>query len=260
MGERGYALTNLFTQASTIYNDTKIITMNYTISDRGNENPHLKVYSMCFNKEIPTLEKYCGPDWTFFNWPSASITSFENTRDEIIEKSLNNPKINKVGWVGNLHSPLSDVIEYRTRPLLREIYEKNTESLEVIHVAPVDTIISNKIQDYISIPDLVEKYKYLIDIGGNGYSGRLKYLLFSRRPLLIVDRQYIEYFHQYLEPYIHYIPVKNDLSDLLTQIEWMKENEEKCLQIANNAFNFAVNNFTRQKICERINYVFKNML
>lgn len=36
---------------------------------------------------------------------------------------------------------------------------------------------------YISMPDLVRKYSILIDIEDSGYSGRLKYLLLSHRPV-----------------------------------------------------------------------------
>lgn len=78
-------------------------------------------------------------------------------------------------------------------------------------------------------------YRFLIDIGGNGYSGRLKLLLFSRHPLLIVDRDYIEFFHSSLVPYVHYVPVKMDLSDLLEKARWIRDNYEKRLEIAANA-------------------------
>ena len=41
---------------------------------------------------------------------------------------------------------------------------------------------------YISTPELVRRYSILIDIEGAGYSGRVKHLLWSHRPLIIVDR------------------------------------------------------------------------
>ena len=103
------------------------------------------------------------------------------------------------------------------------------------------------------------KYKYLLDIGGNGYSGRLKYLLYSKRPILLIDRNYVEYFHDDLKPYEHYIPVEMDLSDLLDQVEWMKQNPDKCKEIAQNAYNFAIENFTKEKLIDRIYEVYKNL-
>jgi len=95
---------------------------------------------------------------------------------------------------------------------------------------------------------------------GNGYLGRLKYLLFSKRLILLVDRNYIEYFHNELIPYKHYITVKMDLSDLLEKVKWCKNNYEKSLEIANNTFEFAINNFTIDKILERIYYIHNNII
>ena len=38
---------------------------------------------------------------------------------------------------------------------------------------------------------------------------------------------------------VHYIPVKEDLSDLLDVIKWCKKNDERCREIANNGLVFA---------------------
>jgi hypothetical protein len=66
----------------------------------------------------------------------------------------------------------------------------------------------------ISLPDH-RRYKYLIDCPGNGYSARIKWLLATGRPLFIVDREVIEPWHEALIPWVHFIPVAADLSDLL---------------------------------------------
>jgi hypothetical protein len=174
--------------------------------------------------------------------------------------SISNPEVDKVGWIGNIYSPLPDVIEFHTRPVLKKIGDANPDLLETFHVRAPNYLIDDTLPHYLSLPNLVKKYKYLIDIGGNGYSGRLKFLLFSKRPLLIVERNYIEYFHNELIPYVHFIPVKMDLSDLLEQIQWMKNNEKKCNEIANNALDFAVNNFTEDKLLERVNFVYRNIV
>jgi len=179
---------------------------------------------MCYNKNNPNLKKYCGPDWVFHNWTSANINDFETTKNEIIVASIKYPTIDKIGWYGNIYSHSCDVIESKTRPLLKIIGDNNSTFFDIIHVDAHN--INNNNPNYLSLPDLM-KYKYLIDIGGNGYSGRLKFLLFSKRPLLIVDRNYIEYFHDDLVPYLHYIPVKMDLSDLDEQVNWMISNPEK---------------------------------
>lgn len=254
--EREVGMSLLFERAAVKFNNSQIKTMKFNTKDRGCEDPAMKEYSMCYNKTIPGLKQFCGPDCFFQHWPSACIKSFEEMVTQIKAAPL--PTISKIGWVGNIHSPEPDVIEYKTRPLLKQIGDAYPDMFEIIHVSPISDIIDTSCPKYVSLPDLM-KYKYLIDIGGNGWSGRLKFLLFSRRPLLMVDRKYIEYFYTDLIPNVHYIPVKEDLSDLLTQAKWVFANEAAATQIAENAYNYAVHNLTEAKLSERINEVYQTV-
>jgi len=248
--ERREGIEYFLDKCSIKYNDPLIKNMRFTIDDRGNSEINNKLYTMCYNKTIPELEKNCGPDPFFHNWASIGVLSFFNTINDIIKESKKIPEIDKVGWVGNIFTPDDKVVEHHTRPLLKKIGDENNDILEIIHVDGL-----YKVLPIHKLP----KYKYLIDIGGNGCSGRLKFLLFMRRPLLIVDRNYIEYFYKDLIPYTHYIPVKMDLSDLLEQVNWMRNNYEKSLEIANNAYDFAMSNFTLDKLLDRVYYVYKNL-
>ena len=240
------------------YKEENILNMKYNVEDRGINDK--TIYSMCYSKYLSVLEKYCGPDCFFISWPSANIKSFEETKNQIIEASMREPTIHKIGWYGNIYSPLRDVMEYKTRPLLKKIGDENPELFDIIHISPNRATggINECSPNYLSLPDLM-RYKYLIDIGGNGWSGRMKWLLFSKRPLLMVDRKYIEYFYNDLKPYVHYIPVKMDLSNLLEQAEWMRTHEEESQQIAENAYIYAMENFTIDKFVDRVYYVYKNI-
>uniref|UniRef100_A0A6C0DRL2 Glycosyl transferase CAP10 domain-containing protein n=1 Tax=viral metagenome TaxID=1070528 RepID=A0A6C0DRL2_9ZZZZ len=266
--ERTIAISYFLNQCSIKYNNEHICQIPFNTFDRGedylvtnnNGDSTKRGYSMCYNKNSPELEAFCIPDCFFHSWPSANIASFDGIKQQLIEASGMEPIIPKVGWVGNIYSPLSDVIEYTTRPLLKTIGDANPTLFDIIQVLPVDFVINENSNHYMSLPDLVRKYKYLIDIGGNGWSGRLKFLLFSKRPLLIVDRVYIEYFYNDLIPYVHYIPVKADLSDLIIQTHWMLANEDKCNEIANNAFNYAIENFTLDKFLDRVYYAYCNIV
>lgn len=211
---------------------------------------------MTYDKRKPELKKYCGPDWTFYMWPCSDVELFEKTKNELIEYGNIPPTINRIGWYGNIYSPLPNVVEYKTRPLLKEIGDKRPDIFHIIHVEPTRNIKKNK--NYISMKEMT-KYKYLIDIGGNGYSGRLKYLMFMKRPILLVDRYYVEYFQDDLKPYVHYIPVKMDLSDLFIQVRWMINNQEECKKIAINAFEYANQHFTEDKLIQRVYEVYENI-
>jgi FkbM family methyltransferase len=47
------------------------------------------------------------------------------------------------------------------------------------------------------------------------------------------------WFSHLILPYVHYIPVNYDLSNLIEQIEWVKNNDDKAKIIANNASHFS---------------------
>jgi hypothetical protein len=108
---------------------------------------------------------------------------------------------------------------------------------------------------YISFEDLVKTYSILIDIEGNGYSGRLKYLLWSHRPILLVDRPHKEYFFEFLEEWKHYIPVKRDLSDLVEKTQLCLLNYSKALEIAENAYEFSKKYLTREACYKQWNNI-----
>lgn len=114
--------------------------------------------------------------------------------------------------------------------------------------------------EYISLPKLIETNSYLLDIQGQGYSGRLKYLLYSNRPLFYVERDFVEYFNHELKPFVHYIPIKNDLSNMVQQYKWAVENPEKAKEIANNALEYAKANLTHDKFVDKLAEIFKLIL
>lgn len=249
---RDHNINILLERCAKKYNNEKIKNMEINTSDRGNDDKNLKMYSMTYNKNIPELEKYCGPDFTFIDLPYAGVLSLEQIKNDLSESGNLPYTIAKVAWFGNINSPLNDIPEYKTRPLLKEIGDANQELFEIVHVDP-------NIKDNSNIISDLTKYKTLIDIGGNGYSGRLKFLLFSKRPLIIIDRIFIEYWHNYMEPWKHYIPVKEDLSDLLEKTKWVNDNYDEAVKIAKNAYTFAIENFTEDKISERIYEIYNNM-
>ncbi|KAF8918437.1 glycosyl transferase family 90-domain-containing protein [Mucidula mucida] len=57
------------------------------------------------------------------------------------------------------------------------------------------------------------QYKYIIDVDGNGWSGRFKQLM-SSKSLVFKSTVYPEWFLDRVQPWVHYVPVQVDLSDL----------------------------------------------
>lgn len=79
------------------------------------------------------------------------------------------------------------------------------------------------------------QYKYIVNIDGHVSAYRLSVELGTGSVVLLVESKYKLWFSDMLDPYIHYVPIAFDLSDLYSQILWCKENDDKCREIAKNA-------------------------
>jgi hypothetical protein len=177
------------------------------------------------------------PDFNFCRWPEVGINDYEETCREIHEAGRQEFAENKVGWIGNLNTN-------ENRKRLNDLGQQFSEHLAIRSIDWASK------QGFVSMPDLVKTYSILLDIEGYGYSGRLKFLLFSQRPLLVVDRPHKEFFFEFLKPWVHYIPVKRDLSNLIEIVLWTKNNYSEALKIAGAAAEFA------SKFCTR-DYAFQ---
>jgi hypothetical protein len=194
------------------------------------------------------------PDFNFHSWPQVGINDYEEFVKEIDNAGLTSYELNKVGWIGNSNT------HYR-RLLLLDIGNNNKDLFDFFDcgnwlINPDSIKLNNHM--YIYTPDLVKKYSILIDIEGQGYSGRLKHLLWSHRPLILVNRPHKEYFFEFLEEWVHYIPVQRDLSDLTEKTKWILEHYDEALQIAENAYQFSKNYLTRDACYKKWNNIITN--
>ena len=75
-----------------------------------------------------------------------------------------------------------------------------------------------------------------IDLGGGGgttWSGTLHKLAFPGLLLHHITPTK-DYFHDWLQPWKHYVPVKPDLADLKAKYDWAQSHQKKAFQIARN--------------------------
>ena len=85
-------------------------------------------------------------------------------------------------------------------------------------------------------------HKYQLCIDGTVAAYRLPYLLAGGSLVFKTESKYYEHFYKDLQPWTHYVPVKQDLSDLLEKIKWARNNDDKAGEISKNAQNYAINN------------------
>ncbi|KAJ7177030.1 glycosyl transferase family 90-domain-containing protein [Mycena filopes] len=74
------------------------------------------------------------------------------------------------------------------------------------------------------------RYKYLLDVDGNTFSGRYLGLLRSGG-LVFKSTAFTEFFTPWLVPYEHFIPVRPDLEDLPEKIRWARANDGEARRI-----------------------------
>ena len=87
------------------------------------------------------------------------------------------------------------------------------------------------------------RHKYLPVLDGHmctypGYQWRL----LSNSVAFKQESDQIQWFYGGLEPYQHYVPIRNDLSDLLSQIDWAKAHDEEAQEISARAQEFVQHN------------------
>lgn len=84
-------------------------------------------------------------------------------------------------------------------------------------------------------PEEQATYKYIINIDGHVTAFRLSLELNMGSVILLVKSPWKIWFSDMLVPYEHYVPINEDLSNLIDQIKWCREHDDECQQIAINA-------------------------
>ncbi|KPV75135.1 glycosyltransferase family 90 protein [Rhodotorula graminis WP1] len=65
------------------------------------------------------------------------------------------------------------------------------------------------------------QYKYILDVDGNGWSGRFHRLM-STNSLILKSTAFPEWYSDRIQPWVHYVPVKVDYSDLYPVLAFFK--------------------------------------
>lgn len=194
------------------------------------------------NKWFPSSRSTIENSFDVFKWENKkSIALFRGSSTGKGISIDDNMRL-KVAYMSslNLKDPTDDlnyldagITKWNVRP--KKI--SNFRKLQTIDVESLPFGLSN----YLSLKEQSE-YKYIIHIDGHVSAFRLSLELSLKSVILIVESEWKIWYSEKLKPYVHYVPIKNDLSDLIEQIQWCKNNDEKCKKISENAFYF-YNNF-----------------
>ena len=147
------------------------------------------------------------PDFVFDRWKSVGIEDYESEYNKLIEAGKTNYLENKIGWIGSVTGTARE-------KFFNYIHENDFKFCDFSFTK--FRVINGRVTapNFLTLEQQVMKWKYLLDIEGAGWSARFKLLLWSGRPVFLIDRIYKEFFYKHLVPWEHFIPVKNDFSDL----------------------------------------------
>jgi len=136
-----------------------------------------------------------------------------------------NTKINKIVFAGQLKGTKYN---FTTR---RDIEMSQREYFYSDAVPKEDYIIAPK---YMEITDMIG-YKYLLDIDGTAGSwDSTAWKLNSGSVILKAESCWRQWFHNDYIPWVHYVPIKDDFSNIKEQYEWCESHQKECLEMVKN--------------------------
>jgi hypothetical protein len=161
-------------------------------------------------------------------------------------------KENKVHFLGSFTGPTESKVEgpwwsmYKTCRI--DIVSKWINAGDWVDVGLIDKAMPERVRtspDYeTKIVPLLKprikfeenfKNKYILCIEGNDVSSAFSWALASNCvPIHTYPYTSESLYNNGLQPYVHFVPVKRDASDLREAYEWCEANQDKCKEIVNN--------------------------
>lgn len=232
---RNESTARLISTADYLYGfkDFDWVMVNTDDRDHGDSFHGLKLFSYCTSSNS---YNHVVPDFLFDNWPQTQFYDYNESVNELGQNGDIPAETNLLGWRGAMTHP--------NRRHLLKFTDKSKYDIEEIswdRTNPDKLVCHN----FVSMIDAPKKWRYLIDVEGNGWSARVKVFLFSKRVLFLQNRPYKEWWYEKLSPWAHYVPVNSDLSDLEYNLNLIRNDHVLEDEIRFNAFEFANKNLKR---------------
>lgn len=88
---------------------------------------------------------------------------------------------------------------------------------------------------HMNFDEEICEYKYILSLDGNDWSSVATLILKSNSLMMCPIPKWHNIIHFKLEPWVHYVPLKDDTSDLEEKLEWCDSNQEECEAMVRNA-------------------------
>lgn len=185
------------------------------------------------------------PDFYFFR-----DRGYQELRDWLAQNATNNMPWNErspeIIWRGRLTGAGLFTVDphQQNNPLVRQrlrmAMQAKTSPLDFRFVSAVTPLEEHILRDAGFMADRMPSKswagrKFAIDIDGFSTTwDNLFHRFLMGNCVLKIDSQigFRQWYYHRLQPYVHYVPIKKDLSDLQTQIEWVLRNDDNAHEIA----------------------------
>ena len=188
------------------------------------------------------------PDFVFGGWPEVGIDDYDETCWAVQAAGDEPAELPVTGWIGSV----------QTHPVREVLLRLGHEHPDLLDASPVDWLpgpalgaLQSAGGNALTLDAQARRWSALLDVEGKGYSGRLKLLLHTGRPVLVQDRPWREWFWDSLVPMEHYVPVRRDLSDLVPQARWVQQHPQEAAEIGRAGQKLAQQLLTRRSAVER---------
>lgn len=189
-----------------------------------------------------------------------AIKGYEPEKSQVLEGNRNNPwdsKTKKLFFRGSDTGAQQNPNTWASYPRPRLV------GLSSIHPDKIDAKFVNSlhytamlpaaksagwISGFVSMQDHM-RYRYLMDLDGNCAScPRSALLMHCNSVVLKHTTDSIQWWYDCIKPFVHFIPVEENLSDILEKIEWAKNHDSECQKISENARKLAAEILSIERI------------
>jgi len=141
------------------------------------------------------------------------------------------------GWTYSSPHPKGNNISYSQS--CREHPRAMLVGYSEAHPKCVDAALTGKhIDNRIHFAD----FKFVVNVGNNGFADRVKILLSMGNVIFFHTSGWKEWYYSALVPWVHYVPVMHDFSDLCEKHELLSRSPEAAATISRNAQKFFKDN------------------
>ena len=165
-------------------------------------------------------------------WPLNTKRHFGNLKAVSLNDIPWEKKLSRIVWRG------ADTGRGLRAKAVEGMYDKINEGVDIALTIVLEYGRTGLTRPMLSMKELLH-HKYLLSLEGNDVASGLKWMLLSNSVVFMPTPTFESWaLESLLIPYIHYVPVAADLSNLIEQLAWAMENDAVCQNISRTATQF----------------------